>query len=252
MYKKEFLEELKILGYSDYTITNYACDLNKLGNIELENIKEIVLKTLAEIPNMRSRARSYACYRKYTSWLETNGYIEKDPLKHMSAIRMPKKLLKIDERKDIDPIDIKIENYFKTKNSLYKTIIETLYQTGIRVGELSKMKLSDLKEDTILVHGKGGRERVVPISMKLVEDIRKELQKHENFPSPSQVYRITKKYAGTNPHNFRHLFASRLATKGISAFTIAALLGHSSVTISQQYIDLNSGDLKEAVEKANA
>ena len=245
--KEDWLKELSILGYSRFTVINYRADLDKLGKeIDCTQLRNIVLNTLAKIENPRSRSRALSCYKHFARWLVDNNHIEADFVKNLPPIRVPKTLIKVAK------IQLKpIYNRFTSKNSLYATIIETLEKTGMRVGELSGLTLNSLKEDSIIVFGKGSKEREIPCSKELSGRIRKELTKHGHFPSTSQIWRITKRYAGCNPYNFRHDFASRLAKNKESAYTIAAVLGHSSVLTSQIYVNLVSNDLRKAVKEVN-
>jgi len=250
--KEEFLNELKVIGFSRYTTINYSSDISKLEkngleNIEYNNLRNIVLETLGNIPNLRSRSRALSCYKSFSRWLYDNEYTDKDTLKSLKSIKVPKVLLKIPKIQKRP-----IHSEFKSKNSLYQTIIDTLEQTGVRVGELSRLTLGNLKEESIIVFGKGSKEREIPCNKKLVLDIQRELGIHKHFPSTSQIFRIVKKYLGVSPHKLRHNFAKKLAASGANGFTIMQLLGHSSISTSQIYINLaNDKSLKKAVEKAN-
>lgn len=245
-WKQTFLDELSVLGYSKHTINSYCSDLKKLKGLA----KADILGVLSGIKCLKSRARCQACFRKYFKWLKDNDYAKNDPMRNMPAVRVPKTIPRVKELK-MGRIG-GIGNRFKSKVGLYETIFRALYATGMRVGELSRIRLTDLKGDSILIRGKGNKERMVPIDSDLGRGIEEMLKRHGHFPSESQIWRVCKKYLNVNPHAFRHAFATRLARKGISAFTIAALLGHSSVTISEQYIHLAREDLREAVKKANA
>jgi len=250
-YKEDWLKEMQILGYSRYTILNYRNDLSKLGkNIDYNKLRNVVLETLGNIPNLRSRSRALSCYKSLSRWLFDNEYTDKDILRSVKSIKVPKVLPKI---KDVQIQKTHIYNLSKNKRNLYLIILDTLYQTGVRVGELSNLTLEQVKEDSLIIMGKGSKEREIPIDKELSRRIREKFTKHGHFPSTSQIFRICKKYTvgGISPHSFRHVFATRMAKSGANSFQIASILGHSSSKTSEIYIHLVNSDLKGVIEKAN-
>jgi len=148
-----------------------------------------------------------------------------------------------------------------------------LYSTGIRVGELTSLKIGDIDffQELIKVKGKGKKERIVPIGSyalkALIEYIEKRPDKKEKnvflnkYGKPlteRSVERIIDKYskkAGIGkkitPHTFRHTFATHMLDRGADLRTVQELLGHERITTTQIYTHLTVEKLKEFYNKTH-
>jgi len=150
-----------------------------------------------------------------------------------------------------------------------RIILRILYRCGLRVSELTSLKIRDINfsEGMITVRGgKGDKDRIVPIdddTLDLIQIYIKDreegvliLSQRDEPISTRQVERIVKKYAkkadikkNVYPHMLRHSFAVHSLKSGMNLRSVQKILGHSSLTTTQIYLDLTGEDLKEDYEK---
>jgi site-specific recombinase XerD len=157
-------------------------------------------------------------------------------------------------------------------NLFHRALLMTLYSTGMRSGELCRLKVEDIDSARMLLHirqGKGGRDRSVPLSPKLLETLRAywRWMKPKTYLFPGTVHNrradkpITPKVlwaacrqaaqrAGISkpvrPHLLRHSFATHLLEQGADLPTLQALLGHASLKATSIYLHLSERHLKAA------
>lgn len=150
-----------------------------------------------------------------------------------------------------------------------KAILEVLYACGLRVSELCSLKIYDVDDTFVRVHGKGGKERVVPIGKKAIEAIDRSLSFRDKgedgreswlFVSKSgqqidrtMVWQMVKRYAkqagitkSISPHTLRHSFATHLLDNGADLRVIQEMLGHSSISSTDRYTHISHTRLQEA------
>jgi len=154
-----------------------------------------------------------------------------------------------------------------------RAILEVLYATGIRVGELTSLKRKnvDLVEEMVKVEGKGKKERIVPVGRPainaLIEYMERKphrgeetvfLNKYGRPLTERGVERIVDKYARhagmgrkITPHTFRHTFATHMLERGADLRTVQELLGHERITTTQIYTHLTVERLREFYNKAH-
>jgi len=154
-----------------------------------------------------------------------------------------------------------------------RAILELLYDTGIRASELTNLDLSDidLKEKLLLVYGKGGKERILPLTRKACETLvgyLDEVRGYEEgafFLSKSRkrlgqrdLQRVVKRYISSvatlhqmSPHTLRHTFATHLLNRGADLRAVQELLGHESLSTTQIYTHLSIAKLKEEYKRAH-
>lgn len=154
-------------------------------------------------------------------------------------------------------------------------ILETLYSSGIRVSELTGLKVRDmdLKAGTLRVVGKGGKERIAYLGRFAIESVGAYLDKRgtgrdgsspvfagRNGRAVSQrtVQRLVKKYVGRSginknptPHALRHSFATHLLDAGVDLRSIQEMLGHSKLSTTQRYTKVGISSLMEAYDRAH-
>ncbi|HEX6181287.1 MAG TPA: tyrosine-type recombinase/integrase, partial [Chitinophagaceae bacterium] len=164
------------------------------------------------------------------------------------------------------------------KGKTDRLLISLLYNAGLRSAELVSLKESqvDGSKRMIKVLGKGNKERIIPISEKLLAEIRRYINdKKENIGNyvaggtllmtdkgkklnPSYVYRTVKRYLTTvttirkkSPHVLRHTFATHLLNNGADLSSVKELLGHSSLAATQVYTHHTIEKLKDVYKKAH-
>ena len=156
-------------------------------------------------------------------------------------------------------------------------MLETLYSCGLRVSELTNLKISDLffEEGFIKVTGKGNKQRFVPInqsSQQMIEryitEVRSQINAQRQFKDTlflnnrgrqltrAMVFTIIKNLAKDinlnktiSPHTFRHSFATHLLENGADLRAIQLMLGHESITTTEIYMHLDRSHLKEVLTK---
>lgn len=141
----------------------------------------------------------------------------------------------------------------KAKKDSYRNyILMSIYwKTGMRNSEVVKLKKEDIKEDCIIVkQGKGKKDRIIPLEKELGDllglytDRLKPNERLFKF-SDRQVRNIFKKYSYVHPHTFRHSFAVYCLKQGMNLRSLQKILGHSSLTTTQVYLDLVGKDVKD-------
>ena len=197
-----------------------------------------------------------------------------DPCEH---IHTPKIGFKIPVTLTVQEVDaiIKSIDLSQEQGERNRAIIECLYSCGLRVSELTTLKISDLlfQEDIIKVIGKGNQQRIVPLSsdlkkylknyihlIRVKQNIRKKytdilfLNRNGRQLSRVMIFTIVKKFAksaGINkkvsPHTFRHSFATHLVEGGADLRVVQEMLGHVNITTTEIYTHLNKEYLRQEI-----
>lgn len=274
-------------GLAQNTIDSYSRDLEKLTLFLTENeidftpisIDAVTVKefnyAIAKKINPRSQARIISGLRSFFDYLVFEDYRETNPTDLVEAPKIGRKLpdtLSVDEINElISAVDLS-----HPQGERNRTILETLYSCGLRVSELITLKISDLffEEGFIKVTGKGNKERFVPIHYNAqkyitiyISEIRSHLKPTKSFEDTlflnrrgkgltrQMIFTILKELAvkinlnkKISPHTFRHSFATHLLKNGADLRAIQLMLGHESITTTEVYVHLDTGDLKKVVE----
>ena len=279
---KEYLEYLEYQRhYSKYTIDNYERDiLEFLEYLERENIDYLKLEYsdirlylgyLKEEKHEKSTSisRKLSALRSYYKYLCSNNKITSNLFSLITSPKKEQKLPRYFEYNELEELFAVplLDNKLGQRDRL---VLEILYATGIRVGELVKIKLKDLNrsERTILIHGKGRKMRIVnygeyasDILDMYLNDGYKELNKFNSdyLILNNQGRAITERgvrYILTNlikktslhknisPHMLRHSFATHLLNEGCDILSVKELLGHESISSTQIYTHITNDQLK--------
>ena len=286
---KDFEHYLQIeRGLSKNTLESYRLDVNKLiaylesnlittGPIEINNetIKRFVYE-LAKTVNSRTQSRVISGLRSFFDYLIFENYRKTNPLEQIETPRIGRKLPDTLALKEIDLMvaSIDLTNPLGERN---RAIIETLYSCGLRVSELTDLKISDLffKEGFIKVTGKGNKQRFVPIGLNTQKFIKLYIHHTRSLLniaseymdtlflnqrgkklSRAMIFTIVKKLAqkvgikkSISPHTFRHTFATHLLENGADLRAIQMMLGHESITTTEIYMHINKSHLKQVMNK---
>jgi integrase/recombinase XerD len=145
-----------------------------------------------------------------------------------------------------------------------KALILFLYASGLRISELLDMKRDDLEKNWLHVrHGKGEKERLIPIAEIALDALKSYMQasafEHEfiwlNYQgkvlSRISAFKITQKYLGVSPHVLRHSYATSLIIGGADLRVVQELLGHASLNTTQIYTHIQKQNLKDTVQKCH-
>ena len=272
-------------GFSDNTLAAYSTDLDKLLQyLEAEGIayREVTtaqlqtfVATLMDLGiTSRSIARILAGVRTFYKFLYLESEISTDPCELLESPARGSRLPDVLTLSEIDRIIAAID-LTKAEGQRDRAIIETLYSCGLRVSELCHLQMSDLflDEGFIRVHGKGKKERLVPISQSAIAELRLWFEQraevnirpgHEDMVFVSfrrgtalsriTVFHIVKtlcQAAGirstVSPHTFRHSFATHLLEGGANLRVIQEMLGHEEIGTTEIYMHVNSHRLREEI-----
>lgn len=281
-YIKEFLDYCSYeKGYSQHTIKNYSRHLKKC-NLYLyetledyckeEDLAQIELKEimgyLSEVHETKatSTKKGILCALKsFYKFLKRERYIKESPVEQLPLPKVERKLPKI---LSYEQIDLLVEASKKQEMGVRnEAMVEFIYATGCRAQELCNVKLSDLKDDnTVLLRGKGNKQRVVPIN----DQCRRAINRYLNYQreretwadrlfvnrygtvlSRTHVYRIFNEIGRLcgirwlHPHAIRHTFACHMLYGGCDIRILQDLMGHESVDTLNQYLQMNLRELQK-------
>ncbi|WP_181304640.1 tyrosine recombinase XerC [Rufibacter sp. XAAS-G3-1] len=276
--------------FSPHTITSYQTDLQQFKEYlqevyELEDIQAAdhaiirswVVTLVQKDLDSRTITRKIASLRSYFRFLVQRGVLESNPTVRIKAPKLAKKLPAFLPEEAFTQILDQSEFSADFKGQREKLILELLYGTGMRLAELTNLKLGDinLSASTLKVLGKGNKERILPLNPSLVQALTLYLQaRRATFPNnnspflfvtdkeaplyPKYVYRVVTKYMSSvstaiknSPHVLRHSFATHLLNRGADLGAIKELLGHSSLAATQVYTHNSIEKLKAVFEKAH-
>jgi len=270
-------------GLSKNTIDNYSYDMERLCSfleansivdspiqISEERIQQFIYAVSKEV-NARSQARIISGLKSFFSYLIFEDYRNDNPMELIEAPRLGRKLPDTLSIQDIDNL-IAAVDLSKEEGERNRALLETLYGCGLRVSELTSLKISDLffDEGFIKITGKGNKQRFVPISevtMKYIDFYmlkrnHLKIQKgHEDTLflnrrgkqlTRAMIFTIIKDLAvainlnkSISPHTFRHSFATHLLENGADLRAIQLMLGHESITTTEIYVHLDRKHLTQ-------
>ncbi len=273
---------------ADNTVEAYLLDLKKLVQfLELHNIQvlpaaihtkhlEDFILWLNELGlGARSQARMLSALKTFYKYLLIEDLIDSNPADLLEGPRLARKIPEVLSYEEIQALISAID--LSTEHGLRnRAMLETLYASGLRVSELTELRLSNLFLDIgfIKVIGKGDKERIVPIGEEAIKHLRfyidgvRRLQNNikkeaENIVFLNQrgkgltrvmVFLIVKECAATagiqkniSPHTFRHSFATHLIEGGADLKAVQDMLGHESILTTEIYTHLDTDYLRETL-----
>lgn len=277
-------------GSSDNTIQNYERDLVRffefLSENQSKNLNQVTkvdiqayMKYLKQQDLATSTIRRHqSCLRNYFKFLMREKLISHNP---MVSIESPKKVQRLPRTMNQDQVErlIQAPNISVDFGLRDRAILETLYATGLRVSELTQLRLDQLHLDLGFIQtiGKGDKERLVPLGEEAIywiqeylekvrsDYIRKSKQGSQSYVFLTQrgkeftrqgIWKNIKKYTlevgmghGVSPHMLRHSFATHLLENGADLRMVQELLGHSDISTTQIYTHISKYRLQEVYRK---
>lgn len=273
---REFIFDCQVRDLAPRTIRNYEKQLGYFvryleqvhGVAELEELKPIHIKQYVAMLQGKKYKPSYIndllkAVKVMCSYAYQEGYTDDLITKRVKNVKEPKVLIHTFSDEEIVRM-IRFydgNDYLSVRNRL---IIMMLFDTGIRISELTGLKKSQIREGYFTIYGKGRKERVVPQSPTICKwmiryDMAREayfelrdaqdyyfLSKNGKKLTPEAVNKLMKKAAkalGINPlvrispHTCRHTFAHQELKNGLDLYSLSRLLGHESVNITQRYLE---------------
>ena len=271
-------------GYSVNTLDAYMRDVDKLLRylaVEQVDVLDVKLEDLehfaAFISDLgigpRSLARILSGVRQFYRFLVIDGYLEVDPTELLESPKQPDHLPEVLSTAEVDLLEQAID-LSKWEGHRNRAIIEVLFSCGLRVSELTNLKLSNLyiEEQYIRVMGKGSKERLVPISPRALDELNywfadrnvmkiksgEEdyvfLNRRGQHLTRTMILIMIKRYAieagikkTISPHTLRHSFATSLLEGGADLRAIQAMLGHESIGTTEIYTHIDTSTLRQEI-----
>ena len=274
---RKYQQYLKLeKSLSKNTLDAYMTDLDKLLNfLQSENIEisDVCLDDLERFSaglhdigiHPRSQARIISGIKSFFHFLIMADYLEADPSELLEGPKIGLKLPEVLTVEEIDSIIAAID-LSKNEGQRNRAILETLYSCGLRVSELTNLKLSDLyfDEGFIKVEGKGSKQRLVPISPRAIKEIKlyftdrnrgKIKKEYEDYVflarwgkniSRIMVFHLIKELAQTagitkniSPQTCRHSFATHLLEGGANLRATQCMIGHEPIATAEIYTHID-------------
>ena len=268
-YLRMFLEAKKIEGCSERTLTYYQVTIQHLLKTVTDPVRRITTETMrayltdyqkinncsnATVDNIRRNISSFF------SWLEEEDHILKSPMRRIHKIRTKKTVKEVISDEAIE----KLRDNCQTARDL--AIVDMLYSTGIRVGELVNLNKTDInfEERECIVFGKGDKERRVYFDAKTKLHLQKYLAErtddnpalfvaldapHDRLKISGVEIRLRKlgrslELDRIHPHKFRRTMATRAIDKGMPIEQVQKILGHSQIDTTMVYALVNQNNVK--------
>ena len=272
----EYIEYLDaIRGYSKNTIIAYKTDLlNYFQFINTYNknyydIEKYIQHLSKNKYKKTTINRKINTIINFLKWCKSYKNINIKEIKNIKNLRTEKKLPTVLTssyiNKLLDSIPISTP-----KDVRDRSIIELLYSSGLRLSELTNLKLNDIKNNqSIKVTGKGNKVRILPMTNKAYKILdlwintyrsNYEIKESENYIflgvrgkkiSEREIQRIVKLRLGTFPHSIRHTFATHLLDGGADLRVVQEMLGHNDPSTTQIYTHVSTKQLKTKYKRSH-
>jgi integrase/recombinase XerD len=274
-------------GLAENSILAYERDLIKLKvwaeekdilplRISYDDLLKFIHEICTEDMAARSQSRLISAIKTFYKFLVYEDLLQENPSKLLETPKLGRKLPDVLNEGEIENlinvIDLSLEGGERNR-----AIIETLYGCGLRVSELTHLRISDLffEQELIRVIGKGNKERIVPINKMAIKRINIYRNEVRNFVTIKKgnedylflnrrgsklsrefIFMFVKELAEKaqlrkkiSPHSFRHSFASHLVNNGADIRIVQELLGHASIITTEIYTHLDNQKLVDAIHK---
>jgi integrase/recombinase XerD len=284
----DFLAYLELeRGLSRNTLEAYRSDLQQLGefldragvgpvDVDGPLLSGFVTEMATGTPERRPAAaatlqRKVACLRSFYRYLRREGIIDTDPT---ADVRPPRSRAQLPRVLTRDQVNLLLEQPRGTSPAALRdrALLETMYACGLRASEAIALKVSelDLEAGVLIAHGKGSKERIVPVGSKALETLGVYLRKarpalvglHDEphvfvnlrgqALSRQGLYKIVQRHARSagldtsmSPHTLRHTFATHLLAGGCDLRSLQEMLGHADIGTTQIYTHLSAERLRD-------
>lgn len=276
-YLEEFLEYLQhIKRFSLHTVRAYKQDIQQFidyfkesgQGVDRHTIRDFIAYIYLGTQKKTTIRRKVSAVRSFYTFLLRQGKIAKNPFDAITSPKIDKMLPEILTEKEMIEFLNRLpgETFIEIRN---QAVFEFLYATGMRISELTGLRLENisLEEGLVRVLGKGKKERIIPfnqsaraILLRYLSEVREKFKipidrvflNARGKPITDRAIEMLlqdtyREVMGTDkrvyPHLFRHSFATHLLQRGADLRVIQELLGHSSLSITERYTNLNYQDL---------
>ena len=284
----DFLGYLELeRGLSRNTLEAYRSDLQQFAEflerrgldpleVQTTDLTAFISELAAGTPERPAAApatlqRKIACLRSFYRHLRREQVLDRDPASELRAPRSRARLPKVLSRDEVGRL---LDQPRGTSPAALRdrALLETMYACGLRASEAIGLELSelDLQDGILRAHGKGSKERIVPIGSKAVEALSAYLQRGRpvlvgirperrvfvnlrgSGLSRQGLYKIVRRHAHTaglehrmSPHTLRHTFATHLLSGGCDLRSLQEMLGHADIGTTQIYTHLSTERLRD-------
>ena len=283
---KDYLKYQK--NYSDYTINNYIKDISEynmflnINKFKYDNVDyNICIKYLNFLNDKNlakaSISRRLSSLRTFYRYLVINNKANSNPFLLVTSPKKEKRIPKFMNYNNIEEI-FNVPNLNTIEGQRERVILEVLYASGVRVSELVNIKLKDIdfSNKTILIFGKGSKERIVQfgdyakdIMNMYIKDARgkflQEIESEYLIVGKKQPQLTTRRIEqiiddiikrtsiklNITPHMFRHTFATHLLNNGCDLLAVQELLGHASLSSTEVYTHVSNEHLRDVYIKCH-
>jgi integrase/recombinase XerD len=278
-----FLEMLTIeRGAAANTIASYTLDLNDFAEFaagrgfataaaDADTCQGYMASLHARGLSARTAARRLSALRQFHLFLLKEGVRTDDPTSQLDTPRLPRPLPKFLSEQEVDALLEAADRKAGRTGALGRAALELLYATGMRVSELLSLPRSALgaRAEVMIIKGKGGKERMVPLSSSakaaaagLLAVTEKDSRwlfpgRDPKVPLTRQAFFLLLKQiaveagldpARVSPHVLRHSFASHMLARGADLRSLQMLLGHADISTVQIYTHIQTERLRQVVE----
>lgn len=265
-------------------IGQYLCHLTKSGtsaaNANTSHIRDFVADMAARGLSSRSQTRKLSALRQFHGFLVAEGHRDNDPTTTIDSPARGQPLPKFLTADEVDRLFEAVHMVPGWRGVRLKAMVEILYATGLRVSELVSLKCASVARDgrTVTVRGKGGKERLVPLSvpardaLKAWLPVRKQLLESSGAARPAPVWLFPSRSAAghltrdrfakllrdlaipagieprrISPHVLRHAFATHLLANGADLRSVQQMLGHADISTTEIYTRVLDDRLRSLV-----
>ena len=282
---KHYLRYLKLeRGYSPNTVEAYKHDLDWLLSylaqegvdplsVKLEDLEHFAAMLADHGISAKSQARILSGVRSFYRYLVLDGYLDVDPTELLESPHLPQHLPEYLSTEEVDALENSID-LTSNEGHRNRAIIEVFFSCGLRVSELTNLKLSDLflSQGFIRVNGKGSKQRLVPISERAIHELelwfddRRQMEikpgeedyvflnRRGHHLTRTMILIMVKRQAEAagikktiSPHTLRHSFATALLKGGADLRIIQELLGHADLGTTEIYTHMDDESLRQEI-----
>jgi integrase/recombinase XerC len=299
-------------GASEHTVRAYRRELlqfaawvekhhaGDLAGLEHTHVRAYMAELYANGLQKASAARALAAIRTWFAWLATTGQVQQNPAKLVSSPRLPKHLPRVPSVEELNKVLDEVASASQAKPAEQqakqsrpakeewpardRVILELLYGCGMRNAELAALSLPDIdwSNETLLLRGKGRKQRFAPLGDAAAEAIRCYLPERAariaaaSKPDPHQPLLINQRASGNlrlttrsigriiksiavrhglpeevHPHTLRHAFGTHMLEEGADLRAIQELLGHARLSTTQRYTQLTTTTMVEVYDRTH-